>query len=226
MKRLLLLLLLLQPVLAIDVSADEQSNDTIWVYDPSTGVSYPAMKTNIVWVDSYGRTENETRYVLNKTEGVEKLVVEHKIDIEGNKTIIVYDADMVRAYQALVAEQRVNITRLQSELEKKNKQLAEYISYKKKNIELQQNISKLNNQITTLKAENELLKQQNEQYKDLITDLINKQSNETKEGYISAYNEWKKDVGNFKTALIFGGIVCIILGILLIKEKMRYEIPL
>lgn len=143
-----------------------------------------------------------------------------------NLTQTVSDTDMLRAYQALVAEQRDNITRLQSELEKKDKQLAEYITYKKKNIELQQNISKLNNQITTLKAENEIIKQQNEQYKDIITDLINKQSNETKSSYVEAYNEWKKDVGNFKTALIFGGIVCIILGILLIKEKMRYEIPL
>jgi DNA repair exonuclease SbcCD ATPase subunit len=138
----------------------------------------------------------------------------------------VYDADMVRAYQSLVAEQRINITRLQSELEKKNKQLAEYIAYKKKNIELQQNISKLNNQITTLKAENELLKQQNEQYKDLITDLISKQSNETKEGYISTYNEWKKDIGNFKTAITLGVIVCMGLGWILLNAKRRYECPL
>jgi DNA repair exonuclease SbcCD ATPase subunit len=134
--------------------------------------------------------------------------------------------EMVRAYQALVMEQRGNITKLQSELEKKDKLLAEYITYKKKNIELQQNISKLNNYITTLKAENELLKQQNEQYKDLITDLINKQSNETKEGYIFAYNEWKKDVENFKTAIILGVVVCLVIGMVLVRLKQRYEIPL
>jgi cell division protein FtsB len=147
-------------------------------------------------------------------------------DIEINNTAIVYDADMVMAYQSLVAEQRINITRLQSELEKKNKLLAEYITYKKKNVELQQNISKLNNQITTLKAENEIIKQHNEQYKDVITDLISKQSNETKSSYVEAYNEWKKDMKNFKIATTLGVIVCLVIGIILVKVKQRYEIPL
>lgn len=183
---------------------------------------------NITLIDA--QTGEQKVFWINDTNEnlPENLTVQiiKKLEIEGNKTVIVYDANMVKAYNVLIAELQKNMTKLQNELDKKNKLLAEYISYKKKNIELNKNITNLQKQITTLKAENEIIKQQNEQYKDIITDLINKQSNETKEGYISAYNEWKKDVGNFKTALIFGGIICIIIGILLIKEKKRYEIPL
>jgi hypothetical protein len=71
-----------------------------------------------------------------------------------------------------------------------------------------------------------MLREQNEQYKDLITDLISKQGNETKEGYISAYNEWKKDIENFKTATMLGVIACLVIGIMIVKVKQKYEIPL
>jgi DNA repair exonuclease SbcCD ATPase subunit len=223
MRRLLLLLLvLLQPVFVSAEQSTEQ-NDTIWVYDPSTGVSYPATKTEIIWMDAYGRTENETKYVLNKTDGVQKLLVEHKIDIGGNKTVIVYDADMVRAYQSLVAEQRINITRLQSELEKKNKQIAELIQLKKTNVELQKNISKLNNQITTLKAENELLKQQNEQYKDIITDLMAKTSNQTIEDTKEIYEKDKKLIGGFTWSFTIGLVSVVVIAYSLMRLKQKYE---
>ena len=175
----------------------------------------------LIMVPMVVSAENIT--LIDAQTGEQKII--KKLEIEGNKTVIVYDDNMVKAYNVLIAELQKNMTKLQNELDKKNKLLAEYISYKKKNIELNKNITNLQKQITTLKAENEIIKQQNEQYK-VITDLITKQSNETKEGYISAYNEWKKDVGNLKTALIFGGIICIIIGILLIKVKKRYEIPL
>lgn len=148
------------------------------------------------------------------------------LEVHGNKTIMAYDGNMVSSYNAYINELKQNISKLQNELDNKNKLLAEYITYKKKNIELQQNISKLNNQITTLKAENELLKQHNEQYKDLITDLMNKQSNDTKSSYIESYQNAKKDMSNFKTAIIISIISCILLGIMMIIYRKKYLYPI
>ncbi|WP_245527624.1 hypothetical protein [Methanotorris igneus] len=187
--------------------------NSIVVYNPETGTYYTCYPKNT--------TNGKTIYILNVSSATrdDNITIIHKIVIE-NQTAV-----MVRAYNALIAELERNISKLQKELDKKNKLLAEYISYKKKNVELQKNITQLQKQITTLKAENELIKQQNEVYKSIITDLINKQSNETKEEYIMAYNEWKKDVSNFKTSVIIGGLVCLIIGVLLIKFKKRYDYP-
>jgi len=154
------------------------------------------------------------------------IIVKHVVEVQGNKTIIVYDANMIAAYQALIAELQRNITRLQKELDKKNKELSELITYKKKNIELQKNISKLKNEITMLKAERDMLKEQNKQYRDLITNLIEKSSNSTSEEAVLAYNEWKKDKNNFFWSILIGGIVCLGLGWIIINAKRRYDYPL
>ena len=148
-------------------------------------------------------------------------------NITQNQTAtVIYDANMMGACQSSIVELQKNITQLNEELDMKNKQIAELIQLKKTNVELQKNISKLNNQITTLKAENELLKQQNEQYKDLITDLMNKQSNDTKSSYIESYQNAKKDMSNFKTAIIISIISCILLGIMMIIYRKKYLYPI
>ena len=154
------------------------------------------------------------------------IIVKNIVQLKGNKTVIWYDRDLVKAYMALVDKLKENITRLQKELDKKNKELSELITYKKKNIELQKNISKLKSEITMLKAENEVLKNENEQYKDLITNLIEKSSNSTSEEAVLAYNEWKKDKNNFFWSILIGGIVCLGLGWIIINAKRRYDYPL
>ena len=196
LKRLVLLLI----IIVVPVVSAENKNITLEV---QTG------EQNVVW-------SNDTN---------ENLTI-HTLEVHGNKTIIAYDGNMVSSYNAYINELKQNISKLQNELDNKNKLLAEYITYKKKNIELQQNISKLNNQITTLKAENELLKQHNEQYKDLITDLMNKQSNDTKSSYIESYQNAKKDMSNFKTAIIISIISCILLGIMMIIYRKKYLYPI
>ncbi|WP_209732455.1 hypothetical protein [Methanococcus voltae] len=132
----------------------------------------------------------------------------------------------LNAYGALVEQQQENITSLKEELTKKDKLLAEYISYKKKNIELNKNITELNKKIIHIKTEKEFVESKNKDYKDIITDLINKQSNETANNYVNSYNDMKKDLFNFKIAGIFGVIVCLILGIVMMRAKKKYEIPL
>ncbi len=195
--------------------------ENIVVYDPTTNTYYNCQSVKV---------HGQTIYILNKSQVLNNsehnITIVHKIVVENQTAVVVYDGNMIKAYQALIAELQKNITQLKNELDKKNKLLAEYISYKKKNIELQKNITQLKRQITQLEAENEILKQQNKEYRELFADLINKQSNETKESYISAYKEWKKDISNFKTAVILAVIACLVIGIALIKEKRRYEIPL
>jgi archaellum component FlaC len=154
------------------------------------------------------------------------IIVKNIVQVQGNKTVIWYDEDLIKAYMALVDELEKNITKLQEELDKKNKQIAELIQLKKTNVELQKNISKLKSEISMLKAENELLKEQNKQYKDLITDLIEKSSNSTKEEAINAYKEWKKDKNNFFWSFIIGVVVCLGLGWILVNAKRRYDYPL
>lgn len=129
-------------------------------------------------------------------------------------------------YETLIKELQANITKLQKELEKKNRLLAEYIKYKKENIKLEETLTKLQNKIKTLEAENELLKEENKEYRNIITELISKTSNITVEEYILAYKKWKRDVSNFTTALIVSIVGCIIIGVVLLKLKKRYDYPL
>ena len=128
--------------------------------------------------------------------------------------------------KALVVEMEKNISKLQDEIDMKNKQIAELMQLKKTNIELKKNISKLKNEITTLRAENEVLKNQNEEYEKLIKDLIEKSSNSTKEEYINQYSEWKRSKNNFFWSVFIGGTVCLVLGLWLRREKKKYEIPI
>jgi len=141
-----------------------------------------------------------------------------------NETVLSYNST-VKDYKALIKELQNNITKLQEEVNKKNRLLAEYIVYKKENIKLKENLTNLQKTIATLKAENEILKEENDEYRKIITELINKQSNETKEEYILAYREWKKDIANFKTALIVSVIGCIVVGVILLRLKQKYDYP-
>lgn len=132
----------------------------------------------------------------------------------------------LKAYSALVEQQQNNITSLNEELDKKDKLLSEYISYKKKNIELNENITSLKKKIISLETEKEFEKSKNKDYKDIITDLIEKQSNETADDYVNSYNDMKKDVFNLKIAAIVGVIICLLIGLMLMRAKKKYEIPL
>ena len=154
------------------------------------------------------------------------IIVKHVVEVQGNKTIIVYDANMIAAYQALIAELQRNITRLQKELDKKNKELSELITYKKKNIELQKNISKLKNEITMLKAERDMLKEQNKQYRDLINDLIIKSSNSTLEESIEKEKAENKRWNAIFTALGIAVVGVCALGMILRRYIKRHECPL
>jgi DNA repair exonuclease SbcCD ATPase subunit len=143
-------------------------------------------------------------------------------NITQNQTAtVIYDANMMGACQSSIVELQKNITQLNEELDMKNKQIAELIQLKKTNVELQKNISKLNNQITTLKAENELLNQQNKQYRDLITDLIAKTSNQedTKE----IYEKNKKLIGGFTWSFTIGLVCVCVFAYSLIRLKRKYE---
>ena len=190
----------------------------IVVYDPATKTYYSSYPMKI---------HGQTIYVLNRSqilnETEHNITIIHKIEIENTSAVVVYDEDMIKAYQALISELKENVTKLQNELDKKNKLLAEYISYKKKNIELQKNITQLKRQITQLEAENEMLKEQNREYRELITDLINKQSNETKDEFISAYNKNKKLIGGFTWSLIIGLVSVGFIGYVLMRWKQKYE---
>jgi len=154
---------------------------------------------------------------------------------ENNTTIPCYNntttgnisyQNITEKYETLIKELQANITKLQKELEKKNRLLVEYIKYKKENIKLEENLTKLQKTIKILKAENELLKEENKEYRKIITELISKTSNITVEEYISTYKKWKRDVFNFTTAFIVSIVGCIIIGVVLLKLKKRYDYPL
>ncbi|ADC69812.1 conserved hypothetical protein [Methanocaldococcus sp. FS406-22] len=198
---LTILLILITPAIA----------KTITLVNPETG------ETKTFYINE----TNDTTLPDNIT-----IVIKHVVEVEGNQTVIVYDANMIAAYQALIAELQRNITRLQEELNHKNQQLAELITYKKKNIELQKNISKLKSEITMLKAENELLKEQNKQYKDLITDLIEKSSNSTLQEAIEKEKAENKRWNATFTALGIAVVGVCALGLILRRYIKRHECPL
>ncbi|ACV25390.1 hypothetical protein [Methanocaldococcus fervens] len=197
--------------------------NSIVVYNPETGTYYTCYPKNIT---ANGKTV--TYYILNISSATKEdnLTIIHKIIIENQTAVIVYDANMVKAYQALIAELQRNITRLQKELHKKNKELSELITYKKKNIELQKNISKLKNEITMLKAERDMLKEQNKQYRDLINDLIIKSSNSTLEESIEKEKAENKRWNAIFTALGIAVVGVCALGMILRRYIKRHECPL
>jgi len=160
-------------------------------------------------VFAYG--DNETVFVLTD------------YDDFNYSTIIVYDGNMVSGQNALVHELKQNITQLKEELREKDKQLSSYIVAKKENVELKENITTLNSKIKLLEAEKEILETQNDDYKDMITDLISKQSNDTKELNAGAYNNAVKTVNNFKLGVVFGVVVCLGLFLVFRWRKKQFD---
>jgi chromosome segregation ATPase len=130
---------------------------------------------------------------------------------------------MVSGQNALVHELKQNITTLKEELREKDKQLSSYIVAKKENVELKENITTLNSKIKLIEAEKEILKTQNDGYQDMITDLINTQSNDTKDINAGAYNNAVKTVNNFKLGVLVGVIVCLVLFLILRKRKKQFD---
>jgi len=159
----------------------------------------------------FAYTDNETVFVLTD------------YDDFNYSTIIVYDGNMVSGQNALIHELKQNITTLKEEISKKDKQLSSYIVAKAENVELKENITSLNSKIKLLEAEKEILETQNEDYKDMITDLITKQSNDTKDLNADAYNKALKTVNNFKFGVLTGGIVCLVLFLVLRHRKKQFD---
>ncbi|WP_459202060.1 hypothetical protein [Methanococcus sp. CF] len=159
----------------------------------------------------FAQSDNETVYVLTDYDEL------------NYSTLIVYDGNMVSGQNALVHELKQNITTLKEELREKDKQLSSYIVAKKENVELKENITTLNSKIKLLEAEKDILKTQNDGYKDMITDLINTQSNDTKELNAGAYNNAVKTVNNFKLGVLFGVVVCLVLFLILRQRKKQFD---
>jgi len=160
-------------------------------------------------VFAYG--DNETVYVLTDYDEL------------NYSTVIVYDGNMVSGQNALIHELKQNITTLNEELSKKDKQLSSYIVAKAENVELKENITTLNSKIKLLEAEKEILETQNEGYQDMITDLINKQSNDTKDFNAGAYNNAVKTVNSFKFGVLFSGLSCLMLFLVLRWKKKQFD---
>jgi hypothetical protein len=57
----------------------------------------------------------------------------------------------------------------------------------------------------------------------MITDLINTQSNDTKDINAGAYNNAVKTVNNFKLGVLVGVIVCLVLFLILRKRKKQFD---
>jgi uncharacterized small protein (DUF1192 family) len=159
----------------------------------------------------FAQSDNETVYVLTDYDDL------------NYSTLIVYDGNMVSGQNALIHELKQNITALQEELSKKDKQLSSYIVAKAENVELKENITTLNSKIKLLEAEKEILETQNEGYQDMITDLITKQSNDTKDINTVAYNNAVKTVNNFKVGVLVGVIVCLVLFLVLRWKKKQFD---
>jgi seryl-tRNA synthetase len=159
----------------------------------------------------FAYSDNETVYVLTDYDDL------------NYSTLIVYDGNMVSGQNALVHELKQNITTLKEELREKDKQLSSYIVAKAENVELKENITKLNSKIKLIEAEKEILKTQNDGYQDMITDLINTQSNDTKDINAGAYNNAVKTVNNFKLGVLVGVIVCLVLFLILRKRKKQFD---
>ncbi|MBA2864901.1 hypothetical protein [Methanococcus maripaludis] len=159
----------------------------------------------------FAQSDNETVYVLTDYDEL------------NYSTLIVYDGNMVSGQNALVHELKQNITTLKEELREKDKQLSSYIVAKKENVELKENITTLNSKIKLLEAEKDILKTQNDDYQDMITDLINTQSNDTKDINAGAYNNAVKTVNNFKLGVLFGVIVCLVLFLILRQRKKHFD---
>ncbi|MBA2860975.1 hypothetical protein [Methanococcus maripaludis] len=159
----------------------------------------------------FAHSDNETVYVLTDYDDL------------NYSTLIVYDGNMVSGQNALVHELKQNITTLKEELREKDKQLSSYIVAKKENVELKENITTLNSKIKLIEAEKEILKTQNDGYQDMITDLINTQSNDTKDINAGAYNNAVKTVNNFKLGVLVGVIVCLVLFLILRKRKKQFD---
>ncbi|MFA4700146.1 hypothetical protein [Pyrococcus kukulkanii] len=153
-----------------------------------------------------------------ETEKLKKQVEELKAELESaNKKI--------KALQ----DENARLKRRLSELEKQ-KQTADVSKLKrqianltKENRALREQIANLTERINALLGENEFLKQQNSEYKKLISSLLKEQAQRSEQDYLEKAKREKLIGSILLKSLVFSLMIVITAGYLLYRAKRSYE---
>ena len=100
---------------------------------------------------------------------------------------------------------------------------AKIVNLTKENRELKAQLANLTKKLNQLEAENAFLKQQNEEYRQIIQQVMNEQSSEAKQSYIEKAKKEKLVGSVLIKALITSLVVVGLIGYGLYRIKRRHE---
>jgi len=101
---------------------------------------------------------------------------------------------------------------------------AKIVNLTKENRELKAQLANLTKKLNQLEAENAFLKQQNEEYRQIIQQVMNEQSSEAKQSYIEKAKKEKLVGSVLIKALITSFVVVGLIGYGLYKKKRSWEL--
>ncbi len=103
---------------------------------------------------------------------------------------------------------------------------ARIVNLTKENRELKAELANLTNKYNALKAKADFLSQQNEEYRQIIQQVMNEQSSEAKQSYIEKAKKEKLVGSVLIKALITSFVVVGLIGYGLYRKKRSWEYPL
>ncbi len=103
---------------------------------------------------------------------------------------------------------------------------AKIVNLTKENRELKAQLANLTRKLNQLEAENEFLKQQNEEYRQIIQQVMNEQSSEAKQSYIEKAKK-ERLIGSVIIKTLVAALVIVgLVGYGLYRKKRSWEYPL
>lgn len=100
---------------------------------------------------------------------------------------------------------------------------AKIVNLTKENRQLKAELANLTRELNRLKAENEFLKQQNEEYRQIIQQVMNEQSSEAKQSYIEKAKK-ERLIGSVLLKGLTASLVVVgLVGYGLYRAKRRHE---
>jgi len=103
---------------------------------------------------------------------------------------------------------------------------AKIVNLTKENRELKAQLANLTRKLNQLEAENAFLKQQNEEYREIIEQVMKSESEQSKQSYIEKAKKEKLIGSVLLKTIISGGIAVGLVGYGLYRKKRGWEYPL
>ncbi|NJE47320.1 hypothetical protein E3E35_07895 [Thermococcus sp. GR7] len=163
------------------------------------------------------------------SEDYQKQIEELK---QENTALRAENEELKKEVQSLTAENKKlkqQVSELQSKLENQPNTAelrTQITNLTKENRELKAQLANLTNKVNQLKAENEFLSQQNEEYRTMIQNLLKETAQGSEQDYIEQAKKERLIGSVLLKSILFAGAIVGLIGYGLYKKKRGWEYPL